>query len=385
MHRLKENIINFDWSLKSIVKAVLAIVVIVVALSIALGVLNTVAKGVFGYSNNYGHSSTSIGIVEDFVGGFDGVLNMGDSTLSFKSSAPQAMGMGGGSDMMFAESSRATSIALFDEGGADAEEYERRDYNAHYETRKFEETCTAVSDLKPLEYVVFDRSNKSEDWCNYTFRVDIEHEEEIIDTLKALDPRDFNINTSTLERSVEYSESELAMQKRRLESTTQTLNQAESAFNNLIAQATREGDTATLSEVINNKISTIDRLTQQLLNTQERIDRLSKGLGETEEQIEYAHFNVSVSKVVFVDGERIADEWKQRVQEMFVKINETALALTIGLIAFALAAVKLIIFGALLVLLATAFAKVAWVVVKRIWKWEPRRKSEDTFSDSSPM
>jgi hypothetical protein len=286
--------------------------------------------------------------------------------------------------MMFAES-RIALPPVYNEGGADAEDYERRDYSVHYQTRKFEETCTAVSDLKSLEYVVFDNSNKSKDWCNYTFRVDVEYEEDVIEILQTLNPRNFNINTSTLERSIEYSESELAMQERRLESTTQTLNQAESAFNNLIAQATREGDTATLSEVINNKISTIDRLTQQLLNTQERIDRLSKGLGETEEQIEYARFNVSVSKIVFVDGERIADEWKQRVQEVFAKINETALALTLGLVAFVLAAVKLIIFGALLVLLATAFAKVAWVVVKRIWKWEPRRKKENAFDDNSHM
>lgn len=377
---------NFDWSLKSIIKATIAIVIIVVAFSIVVSVLSTVSKTVFNYGggSDYGraYNSTSVGVMDEFMYGIGDAFGMGDTSLNVKSVATQAGGRGG--DMMFAESSIAP-IPPYADGGEEAEDYERRDYNAYYETRKFEETCAAVSGLKPLEYVVFDHSNKSEDWCNYTFRVDIEHEEEVIVMLKDLDPRDFNINTSTLERGIEYNESELAMQQRRLESTTQTLNQAEAAFNSLITQATREGDTATLSEVINNKISTIDRLTQQLLNTQERIGRLSQDLGEQVDQIEYAHFNVSVSKTIFVNGEQLKDEWKQNVQQVFIKVNATLLALTLGLITFILTAIKFIIFGALLVLGLTVFAKVAWVVIQRIWKWEPRRKSSNTFGDNSQM
>ena len=376
---------NFDWSLKSITKGAIAVVVIVIAFSIVVSVLGSVGKTVFNYNGAHSerYYGTDDGILNDVVGSLGGVFNIGDADLSFKSVATQSAGMGG-SMMMFEESSIAP-IPPYADGGTDAEEYERRDYNAHYETRKFEETCTTIADLKPLEYVVFDHSNKNEDWCNYAFRVDVEHEEEVVAILKGLDPRDFNVNTSTLERGIEYNESELAMQKRRLESTTQTLNQAEIAFNNLIAQATREGDTATLSEVINNKISTIDRLTQQILNAQERVDRLTKNLGEQTEQIEYAHFNVSVSKVTFIDGERFADKWKQEVQQIFVKINDTILALTIGLVAFVLAAIEFVIFGALLVLGGVVFTKIAWEVIKKIWKWEPRRKSNKTFGDNSPM
>ena len=209
--------------------------------------------------------------------------------------------------------------------------------------------------------------------------------EEIIAKLQALNPRDFNIDTSTIERSIKYTDSELAMLDRRLESITTTLNQAEIAFNNLISRATTAGDTATLAEVINNKISTIDRLTQQQLDTQERIDRLTKSRGDQIEQIEYAHFYVSVSKVTYFDGEQFADEWKQRIQELAANVNATLLALTLGLIAFVLGAIQFVIYGALLVLGLTIFAKLAWTVVRRIWKWEPRMNGTNTFRDNSQM
>lgn len=368
MHKLKEQIMNFDWSLKSIVKASVAIVVVVIALAIVVGVLKTATKGIFGYDDGYYGDS----VAQNFAGevmeslGFDGV-----ATTKF------AGGRGGAiADMAMVEPGFLPPVP-YEEGGPDAEEYERRDYSARYETRKFEETCTAISDLKPLEYVVFDNSSKSEDWCHYNFRVEVEHEDEIVEKLQALDPRDFDVNTSTIERSVEYHDSELAMQQRRLESTQETLDQAEASFNSLIARATREGDTATLSEVINNKISTIERLNQQILNTQERIDRLTKGRGEQFEQIEYAHFNVSVSKVTFLDGDRFADEWKRQVQELFAEVNETLLALTVGLVSFVLSAIQFILYAALTVIGVVLVAKIVWASTKKIWRWRPRRDQND--------
>ncbi|MBL4662048.1 MAG: hypothetical protein JKY22_00405, partial [Flavobacteriaceae bacterium] len=207
-------------------------------------------------------------------------------------------------------------------------------------------------------------------WCSYNFQAEVEYEEEIITALKDLNPRDFSINTSTLERSIEYNDSELKMLQRRLSSTSETLRQAESSFNSLIAQATREGDTSTLSEVINNKISTVDRLNQQLLNTQDRIDRLTKNRGDQIEQIEYAHFNVSVQRVVFIDTQNISDMWKESVQELFNKVNTTILALSVGLITFALSGIQMIVFGAIALVAVTLFAKVMWVVVRRIWRWD---------------
>lgn len=368
MQKLKELIFNFDWSLKSVIRVAVASIVIVVTLAIVLGVISSVARNIFGYSgiNDYGRYDNESSFVEEFVGGIGGSL--GFEGVSNSKAGFATRGLAVSQDNAVSESSFLPPV-FPEEGGGDAEDYERRNYNARYETRRFEETCSAISDLKPLEYVVFNNSSKSENWCNYAFRVEVEFEDDIVAQLKDLSPRDFDINTSTIERSIEYSDSELVMQKRRLESTQETLNQAETAFNNLIARATREGDTKTLSDVINNKISTIDRLTQQLLNTQERIDRLTKGRGDQLEQIEYANFNVSVSKTTFFDGQRFSDEWKERTQKLFLKVNTTLLALTVGLITFVLGAVEFVVFATIVVVGITIFAKIMWVVIKRIWYW----------------
>jgi hypothetical protein len=73
-------------------------------------------------------------------------------------------------------------------GSRNAELYQRAGYSASYETRKFKETCTAIEDLKPLSYVLFDSANNGERYCSYSFRVEKEKTDEIVTKLKALKP-----------------------------------------------------------------------------------------------------------------------------------------------------------------------------------------------------
>ena len=380
MEHITQHIKNFDWSLKSIAKVAVALVIVVVALAIVLGVLKTVAKSVFGYDIRSSYAHDGYGVMDDFVEefGFNSVAQTKGMALGGRGGAMEA-------DLAVAEygiaDSRLAPIPpIYDEGGADAEEYERRNYNAHYETRRFEQTCTAIADLKPLEYVVFDNSNKSEDWCSYTFRVEVAHEDAVVETLKTLNPRDFNIDTATIERSVEYTDSELAMQQRRLVSLQETLAQAEDAFDALLARARAQGDTATLSEVINNKIATSERLNQQILNAQDRVDRLTRQQTGNTEQIDYAHFYVNVERVRIVDTGYYADQWKWHAQELFDEVNKTLIALTVGLIGFILKAVQFILFAGVALIGAAVFAKGMWVAVKRIWKW--RRQTPPTSTNT---
>lgn len=371
MNTLRERLAAFDWSLLSITKVAVALVIMSIALWLVLGVFGSVARGVFGMQSfNTGSFNLSVGSIQEALYGDHEMLGYGGGMVESRVATKGMMAADG-----YASSYMPTPPMA--QGGDDAEEYEHRSHNVAYETRAFNKTCTAIEDLKPFDYVIFDSSNTQEDWCNYSFRVDVAHEAEVIGTLKALNPRDFSTNAYTIERSIENSESEIAMLERRLTSTNETLRQAESAFNTLIAQATNKGDTATLAEVINNKINTIDRLTQQVLSTQERLDRLTKNLDQQTDEIEYASFNVSVSRVMFVDTEAMADAWKTRVQQLVDKVNGTLLALTVGLIALALGAVQVLVYGAVVVIIAAFFARIMWVVVKRIWRWAPRKKQED--------
>ena len=360
MHNLKQHFTNFDWSLKSIMKVALALVVVVVALAIVASVLSTVARSVFGYE---GFNDKGREVTQELFGGF----GFDGSIANSKAESFRGMAV---SDLAFEESSLIAPVPPFAGGSDDAEEFERRDYSAHYQTRRFEETCKEISDLKPREDVVFDNASEDERWCNYNFRAELASEAEIVEILQDLNPRDFNTNVSTIERSVEYTESELNLQERRLASLQETLTQAENSFDSLIARATREGDTATLSEVINNKIATVERLTQQILNTQERIDRLTRNQDSQTDEIEYAHFHVSVEKQVFFDGQGMRDEWKRQVQELVREANETILALTVGLISFVLSAIQFLVFLTISVLGLVVVGKALWVVIRKIWHWK---------------
>lgn len=367
LQSMLDSLKNFDWTLKSVFKASLMLIVIVIAFAIILAILGMVLRGASGFLgfDRYGDGySKNYGLVEEFRGAFDEVAELGFS-------GGVATKMAASSDAMI-----APEPPFFSGGGEDAEEFERRSYNAYYETRNVTRVCDEVEALKPLEHVVFDNSNKSEDYCNHRFRVEVEHEDEIVEKLKNLNPRDFDISINTLEESIEYHDSELAVLERRLESITKTLTEAEVAYDGLIRRATNQGDVGNLSTIINNKINTLERLTQQQLNYQERIDRLSRGKGDVEEQVEYAHFSVSISKRVVVDFENITDAWRENASELFWKINETLLALTLGLVALIFAGLQFIVYAVVIVLGLTVLARFLWVGVKKIWRWKRSPRNE---------
>lgn len=353
---------KFDWSTKSIVKAVALLVGAILVFAFVLAALGFAWRmGFGGMERNYTTSSASYGGgygIGNMVADVDDMVERASSykMLSSESYAPQA-----------ADFAEEAAINFGYDGGADAEEHERVSYDIDYRTHDLANTCNAVEDLKPLDYVIFSNARKNERSCSYTFTVEDTHADDVVSTLKALDPDTWNENTYTLERSYDDTTSEIVILKRKLASLTETLSDAEAAYDTAMSQARGGSDYGAIAQIVNNKVALIERLTQQKLNVQAQIDRYQKNLSRTEEQVEYTHFSVSVQKRLYIDWEHIGNSWWSELDDFIMYMNNTLHHLTFGVLLLLAALVKWAIYGAIILIAGRS----AWQAGKRIVTWEP--------------
>lgn len=248
--------------------------------------------------------------------------------------------------------------------GNDAESYEVTDYNARVETRDIAETCGAITELKVLDYVIFENANESDRQCSYTFKVEHARVEEILAAIKELDPKDLTENTYTIKRQVDDFTSEMEILEKKRDSIDKTLESALRAYDEITAIATRTQNAEALAKVIDSKIGIIERLTQQRININATLDQLSRAKTEQLDRLLYTYFSVSAYENVYFDWENISDSWNTAVKDLVRSINSVLQSVTTGLLAFLLWLLPFIVYIFIIVFVA----KYGWRGVKAVWQ-----------------
>ena len=248
--------------------------------------------------------------------------------------------------------------------GDDAEDFEVTQYNASIETRDLEGTCAQITELKPLDYVIFENSNEYDHGCNYTFKVKIDRADEILAIINELDPKDLSEYTQTIKKQIENLISEGEILENKLAVIDETLEDAIYAYDEITTLATRVQDVESLTKIITSKLQIIERLTQERINISNRLDRIAKSKAEQLDRMEYTYFYVNVYENKYIDGEELADSWKRAVKGFVRDINVLAQDITINLAFLLLLAVQYGLYALILLLVA----KYGWRVGKVIWK-----------------
>lgn len=361
--KLKQLLRNFTFTPMAIMK-VLAILfggIIVTAVAIAiLGIALRIGFNIpsgSGYSYGTDEYAMKLSSDTDFAGR---VMNTVEAPMA--KVMPSYDGAGG---LGYSEQSIAMPAIVT--GSANAEAWESTGYNASYETRQYKETQQAIENLKPLAYVVFLQANAGERSSYYNFNVETAHTQEVVDILRALNPKSWDESTVTVERGVEDAHNEIAILERKLASLNTTLTQAEQAFDSALAGARGVKDYTAIAQIVNNKVALVERLTSEKLAVQAQIDNYTTGLGRTTDEVEYAHFSVQLTKRTVVDWESLADMWRYRLEAFIGEVNNTLHALTFGVLMLVLTLVKWAIY---LGIVAVAL-RLAWVIGRRFIHWAP--------------
>ncbi|MFH1375708.1 MAG: hypothetical protein ABIH35_03500 [Patescibacteria group bacterium] len=340
---------DFDWSLKSLGKVFGAFILGIVGLAIMAGIVS------FAFRT----------IVSPFSGGFSSPRMMMEESADF------AMSQGG-----MAVSSFSKNIVPPIPGpdgeiiDADAEDYEVHEHNVNYRTRRKDEICSTILALKADEDIVFESANETDRSCYYRFEVPNERADEVLETLADLDPEDIRSNVYTIQRSVEGTTDRLQILQKKLEQTESTLAEAQAAYEELMALATRSRDVENLTELITLKISAIEELAQKQISINEEIERVQQNRSEQLRRIAYTEFSVNVYEERFVDWQQITASWKQEIRNFVDNVNGFTQWVSVRLISFVLYTVAAMAYIAI----AFGFLKVLWIIGKKVWKLGSREQ-----------
>jgi hypothetical protein len=248
--------------------------------------------------------------------------------------------------------------------GDQAEEFEVKEYNVQFKSSNLNQTCQSIEDLKPKDYIIFENSYTADTYCNYTFKVKNDNLEEVLTLLQNLNPDEFSENKYTIQRILENYTSELDVLQQKAEVIDQTLQEAITSYDEITALASSTRDAEALSNIIESKLTIIERLSNEKINTASRIERILKNQSQQLDKLEYTYFYVYVQEQKIINAENLKDSWTQSLKEFVNNLNQAVQALTVNLLLL----VVLIFQYGIYLLLVTIAAKYFWKLAKHIWK-----------------
>ncbi len=248
--------------------------------------------------------------------------------------------------------------------GGDAEAFEVTRYTGAIETRHLKETCGRIVELKAREYIVFEQANESDHRCEYAFKVERAHVDEVLARVKELQPKELSENIQTIKQQLDDFTSEKDILEKKRASIEKTLGDAIQSYEEIAAIATRAQDAESLAKIIESKLQIIERLTQERLSINEQLDRMDRAKSQQLDGIAYTHFSLSVYENAFVDTQVLKDSWKETIKAFVYDINRVAQDVTVNLIALLFFAAQYLLYFFILLLVM----KYVWRAAKYIWK-----------------
>lgn len=338
---------NFDWSFKSIAKIVGGLIVgaIIIILAIAL-----VGFSIDTFFGNRGESYRYSDYDEGFYGGD-----------AFYTEAPElALNMANRTIIQQPQYST----------GADAESFEVKTYSGEIKTRQLDKVCETISDLKEKDYVIFEESNKNDDYCYYRFKVEKAKDKEVIEILESLKPEVLNESTQSIKKYVDSVDDELDILKIKLASVEETLESAKNDYDKIRDLATRIQDAETLVTAVSEKLELIERLNAQRFQIKDQIDRLAESRVYQLDRLNYTFFDIRVSKDLIFDWKQIKDSWKYEAKQFVRNVNEVFQGVSLILATYFTRFLMAVVY----LFLSVFLLKLVWMGIKRIWLGK-RRKS----------
>jgi hypothetical protein len=244
------------------------------------------------------------------------------------------------------------------------EEFEVTQYNASIETRNLKDTCASVSNLKSLDYVIFENANAYDRGCNYSFKVKREKAGEVLSFIQKMDPRDLSESTYTLKPLLDDYTSEAEILQTKLDSLNETLSKAIESYDGVTELANKLENVESLAKIIDSKVNVIEKLTQQRIDISANLERIGRSKADQLDRLAYTYFQVNITENKFIDGQYLKDSWKNTIKDFVRDINQIAQDLTINLVKLLLQIVQYSFYALLLL----GVAKYGWRIMKYIWK-----------------
>ncbi len=248
--------------------------------------------------------------------------------------------------------------------GNDLEDFEVTEYSAIIKTGRLDKVCGEVKELKTMSYVIFENSNEGDSYCDYRFKVEKDREAEILEVVRGLKPENLDINTDSIKKQIEDFTSEEEILTKRLIQIEETLEDAQKAYDEVTELATNSRDVETLAKIINDKITLIEKLTTERLNTKSNLDRLGRAKLSQLDKLEYTFFTVTIYENLIIDFEALGDSWERELKNFVQEFNNMLQGVSVRLLSFGTKLIQILLY----LTIALLVAKYGWRGAKFVWK-----------------
>lgn len=246
---------------------------------------------------------------------------------------------------------------------SDLESFEMTRYNASIEAKSHTKFCNTFHELKSRTEVVFTNSSFSRLNCNFSFKVEKNYIAEIVDIIEEMNPKEFSQNTHTIKQALTDIATEEVFLTAQLDSVTSTLAEAKESYDEISGVAIANGDSQSLTKIIDSKLSMIEKLTNQSITLSRQLQQISQRQQDSLDHLEYVYFQVNVYQNNFINKTEIVDSWKSSMRDMVRNMNTIAQDLSVNLFVFLLSIMKYLIYSFVVVFTV----KYGWKAAKKIW------------------
>jgi hypothetical protein len=323
---------NFDWSAKSFGKIVLALLLGTVTVAIAISLVGMALNTIFNrpYRSSYDMAypeSTKMELMKklDSVSIDEGNSNIPQTNYDF---------------------------------------FEIKEYSAHIETRKLQDTCTAFSELKKNPDIIFETSNEGTTSCSYSFKVTKGKEDVILELIESYKPQSMNASIHTIQKVIEEYDNKLNILTNKLSSVEETLEKAQNSYDEITVLATKQQDIENLTKIIENKLNLIEKLSKEQLSIKEQIDQYNKEKNDQLNRLNYTYFSVSIRENLIINLKEIFESWKAQTQQFVRDMNGVFQGVTVKLMSYVLHCLQ----AGVYIFISLFLLKILYILVRKLWK-----------------
>ncbi len=253
-----------------------------------------------------------------------------------------------------------------DDYTANLESYETTNYSVNVNTKQFDEVCNSLLTLKDDPGIHFKTINSSLNNCRAVFYVAEEKANTVLSTLTSFKGVEVDRNTESVTKHRAVLQNQTNILQQQLASVENSLNAAETQFNEIAEFARGANDAATLSLTIREKISLVENLTQQKISLVSQLNQLHQQATDLEERLNVVAFSVNVNRSYPIYINKQNQKWENAWEDLKDEFTNTGINLTVIFGVFLLRALQAIIYGVVIIFVIRTF----WKFAKMLWgKW----------------
>jgi len=329
---------NFDWSIKSIGKVIGVFLLGALTLSIVLSMIGFSLRTIFTTPSN-------------------------NQTVGYGGQSEKAYDSNEMTDSMMLSKSNIIPPTPDYSTGSDAENFEIKTYNATINTNRLIDTCATINALKSRTDVVFESTNQNENNCNFRFKVEKEKSEEILKIINDLNPDSIDENIQTIKDNIDGYNDQLDIYTKKLEAIEDTLLKAQDAYDEVSKLAVEKENVESMTNIINNKLTLIEKLTTERLNIKEQIDMYSRNKTRELDRLKYSFFNISIYKDQIFNWKELKNSWKYEFKSLITNFNEALQGMSVNLLTYMIRFVQVAIYF----FISLFLLKFIWIITKKVW------------------